>query len=80
MTRRAPANIRHDAVSDEPGAEGAPNPLILDIPEAAQLLRISERTIRRLVQRDAIPHFRAGQQIRFVRAELMSWAINRSRQ
>lgn len=80
MTRRAPVNIRHDADSDEPGADATPNPLILDIRDAAHLLRISERTIRRLVQRDAIPHFRAGQQIRFVRAELMSWAINRSRQ
>jgi excisionase family DNA binding protein len=80
MTQRAAHRASDGGGSGEPRTEGDVTPLILDIRDAADLLRISERTIRRLVRRDAIPHFRAGQQIRFVRAELMSWAINRSRQ
>ena len=79
MTQR-PISVPEGNGSDGVRTEGAGNPLILDIRDAAHLLRISERTIRRLVQREAIPFFRAGQQIRFVRAELMSWATNRSRQ
>ena len=67
------------AGTDEGDMVATPGPEILNIRDAAELLRISDRTIRRLVRGQAIPHFRAGQQIRFVRAELMSWAIGRSR-
>jgi excisionase family DNA binding protein len=51
---------------------------ILTIREAVILLRVSDTTIRRLVRAEAIPYFRAGQQLRFVRAELMAWATGRS--
>jgi DNA binding domain, excisionase family len=80
MTGRASAGIPDGAGIDEGSVVATPGPEILNVPDAAALLRISDRTIRRLVRGDAIPYFRAGQQIRFVRAELMSWAIERSRQ
>jgi excisionase family DNA binding protein len=80
MIGRAPARIPDSAGTDEGRVIATPRPEILNIRDAADLLRISDRTIRRLVRGHAIPYFRAGQQIRFVRAELMSWAIERSRQ
>jgi excisionase family DNA binding protein len=80
MTGRASARIPDGTGTDEGSAVATPGQEILNIRDAAALLRISDRTIRRLVRVDAIPYFRVGQQIRFVRAELMSWAIERSRQ
>ncbi len=78
MTERAPTRISDGAGTDEDSVVATPGPEILNIREAEDLLRISDRTIRRLVRGDAIPYLRAGKQTRFVRAELMSWAINRS--
>jgi excisionase family DNA binding protein len=49
-----------------------PNEL-LTIAEAAQLLRISISSVRRLQQRRAIPFFKIGGSIRFSRRDIVSY-------
>jgi excisionase family DNA binding protein len=44
---------------------------VLAYPEAAALLKISERTLMRLVVADKVPHTRVGGQVRFLRSELL---------
>jgi len=46
----------------------------LTVADAAALLRVSEKTIYRWIQRKAIPAYKIGGQYRFRRQELMSWA------
>lgn len=44
---------------------------VLDYPEAAALLKVSERTLIRLVVGGKVPHSRVGVQVRFLRSELL---------
>ncbi len=44
---------------------------LLDLKEAAQLLRISERNVRRLVHLGNLPFHRVGRQLRFDADELL---------
>jgi len=46
---------------------------ILTLPEAADLLRVSERTLQRLMQAGAVPHATLGRVIRFRRTKLLAW-------
>lgn len=46
---------------------------VLTYTEAAELLKISERTLTRLVVAGKVPHNRVGVQVRFLRSELISW-------
>jgi excisionase family DNA binding protein len=46
---------------------------LLSVPEAAQLLSVSVRTVYTLVERDELPHVRVGGQIRFVPSVLEQW-------
>lgn len=57
------------AVNDEHVADEA----VLDVEDAARLLRIGRNTIYELVGRNEIPHRRLGKQIRFSRSALMRW-------
>ena len=41
--------------------------------EVAEYLRFSVTTVRRLVLRDKIPHYRIGKMIRFRRSEIDTW-------
>ena len=43
---------------------------ILTMPEAAEFLRVSERTLWARVQAGEVPHFRVGKQYRFSRERL----------
>lgn len=46
---------------------------VLDVREAAKLLRIHTDTLYNIVNRNEIPHRRLGRAIRFSRAALMRW-------
>jgi excisionase family DNA binding protein len=74
-----PATGSYDpAASALSGAEGASEALataddVLDVADAARLLRIGRNTVYELVARNAIPHRRLGKQIRFSRTAIMRW-------
>ena len=38
----------------------------MSIPEAATLLRVSDRLVRRWVQNGTLPHFKAGEKVRLI--------------
>jgi excisionase family DNA binding protein len=46
---------------------------VLDVTEAARLMRVGRNTVYELVGRNQIPHRRLGKQIRFSRAAIMRW-------
>jgi len=46
---------------------------LLSVPQAAELLSISVRTVYTLVDRGELPSIRVGGQIRFVPSVLESW-------
>lgn len=46
---------------------------VLKYREAAELLKVSERTLIRLVVAGKVPHNRVGVQVRFLRSELLDW-------
>jgi excisionase family DNA binding protein len=46
---------------------------VLNYAEAAELLKVSERTLIRLVVAGKVPHSRVGVQVRFLRSELLDW-------
>jgi excisionase family DNA binding protein len=56
---------------------GAVDGQIVDIDGIAQILNVSVRTVRRLVENDSIPHMRVGKQFRFVVADVLA-AVNMS--
>jgi excisionase family DNA binding protein len=53
---------------------------VLDVAGAAQLLRVGRNTVYELVARNAIPHRRLGNRIRFSRAAIMRWLASWSLQ
>jgi excisionase family DNA binding protein len=53
-------------------ANGSRSPL-LTVAETADRLRISEKTVRRLIDRGELPSLRVGVQIRIDQSELESW-------
>jgi excisionase family DNA binding protein len=50
---------------------------LLTLPEVADLLRVSEKTIRRLVAARGIPCLRLGRQLRFVPGDVHRWLAAR---
>lgn len=46
---------------------------VLRISEAAILMKVSVPTVRSLVERNDIPHFKRGQVIRFRRSDILEW-------
>lgn len=52
---------------------GGGETLAIDLVEASQQLRVSERTMWRLVRDGKIPHKRVGKQYRFSPAVLQEW-------
>jgi excisionase family DNA binding protein len=70
-------NITHNATSQpRPSAAGE---VMLTLREAAQKLRISERTLRSYVKRGIIPHLRLGRNILFPLTALEKWIENHTR-
>lgn len=51
---------------------------VLPIRQAADYLRISDRTLRRMIHEDAIPHFRNRNRIFLQQAELDAWIRRRT--
>ena len=49
------------------------NSEILTIEELADLLKVSTRTIRRIVKRRELPYIRIGRQLRFRRESIDAW-------
>ena len=49
----------------------------LSVHDAANLLKVSEKTIYRWIKQQAVPAYRVGEQYRFNRAELLEWATSR---
>jgi PTS system nitrogen regulatory IIA component len=49
----------------------------LSVHDAANLLRVSEKTVYRWIKQQAIPAYRVQEQYRFNRAELLEWATSR---
>ncbi|MDT8440267.1 MAG: PTS sugar transporter subunit IIA [Desulfuromonadales bacterium] len=47
------------------------------VKEAAELLRVSEKTIYRWIKQEILPVYRINEQYRFNRAELLEWATSR---
>lgn len=50
-----------------------PHAPLLTVPEAAERLRVSEKTVRRLIDGAGLPALRVGGQIRLDKSELESW-------
>jgi excisionase family DNA binding protein len=46
----------------------------LTVPEVAELLRLSEKTVYRLAQQGELPGFKAGGSWRFRREDIDAWA------
>lgn len=44
-----------------------------DVRDVARLLRVSTKTVYRLVRSEAIPHKRVGNQIKFLIPQLLEW-------
>ena len=53
---------------------------LMTVAEAAQLLHVSERTVRRLISAGAVPALRVGSQIRIDRDELHRWLYDEKRE
>ncbi len=49
----------------------------LNVREAAKILNVSEKTIYRWINQGNLPAYRANEQYRFNRAELLEWATSR---
>ena len=45
----------------------------LTVPEVASELRLSERTVKRLIHRDSLPALRVGRSLRIDRAQFNEW-------
>src|SRR5207302_647358 len=52
-------------------------PMNLSVRDAANLLKVSEKTIYRWIKQQAIPAYRVQDQYRFNRAEILEWATSR---
>lgn len=51
-------------------------PKMFSVEEVAQMLNVSDRTIRRLCQREEIPHIYIGSQIRITENDLQNYLSN----
>jgi excisionase family DNA binding protein len=50
---------------------------ILTLPEVAQLLKVTDKTVYSLAQKGGLPAFKVGGQWRFKRADLDAWIEER---
>jgi excisionase family DNA binding protein len=68
-------NQRHDAAVPEPKRAALPEVLTVD--QAAALLQLSPKTVKRLAGKGRVPGRRVGNQWRFGRQPLMEWVAGR---
>ena len=69
--KRAPVQTSFVKTSAQPR-----NGDVLDVAEAALLLRVSRETIYKRVRDDTIPHARVGRKILFSRQKLTQWVAD----
>jgi excisionase family DNA binding protein len=50
---------------------------LLTLPEAAELLHVSTRTVQRMIRRNELPAFKVGGQWRLRESQLMNWLQGR---
>jgi len=62
-------------IADRLGSPALPR--LLTLPEVAEFLAVSERTVRRLVAERQLPCVRVGCQLRFDRSDLLRWTSAR---
>ena len=55
------------------GEDIAVNDEVLTLPEVADLKKVAEKTVSKMVKRRDIPAFKVGGQWRFQRTDLLSW-------
>jgi excisionase family DNA binding protein len=67
-----PMEENADPATPAHGTSGA-LPEVLTVEQAAELLQLSGKTLKRLAQADGIPARRVGNQWRFNRHALMDW-------
>ena len=60
-------------VSSAARVEGSEFPDVLTVEQAAELLQLSAKTLKRLAQAERVPSRRVGNQWRFSRQALMDW-------
>jgi excisionase family DNA binding protein len=60
-------------VSRAARVEGSELPDVLTVEQAAELLQLSAKTLKRLAQAERVPSRRVGNQWRFSRQALMDW-------
>lgn len=48
---------------------------LLGVPETAELLAVSDSTVRRLIRRGALPAVRVGAQLKVARADLVAFVL-----
>lgn len=53
-----------------------PDDEFMTMKEAAEWLKMGYRTLQRLVANRAIPYYKPGREIRFVKRELIRWLEN----
>lgn len=58
-------------------SQGDALPEVLTAAEAAELLRVSLRTVYRMCRTGEIPHRRIGESLRFSRRQLLEWLEGR---
>jgi excisionase family DNA binding protein len=59
---------------------GQPAPVLLTVQEAADLLRVTTRTLYQMVAEARIPYRRVGKALRFDRAEILEWTKTNTRE
>jgi excisionase family DNA binding protein len=79
MAERKPATRKKRAEQQTTFIKPAPqvkNGDILDVDEAAVLLKVSRRTVYNRVKAGTIPHARVGRKLLFSRAKLSQWVAD----
>ena len=58
--------------------EGSENamPELLTVDDVAKILNVSDRTVRRLCEREELPHIYIGSQLRFEKSDLENYLKN----
>jgi excisionase family DNA binding protein len=79
--RLFPLGWWHQHCSKEPGALPMENELenlrLLTLPEAAELLQVSRRTLHRMIRKNDLPAFKVGGQWRLRESQLTHWIQRR---
>ena len=76
-TQRVRVTDEQPAAAPVPSGRALSLPQLLTLPEVAEVLQVSPKTVRRLVGR-GFPHVRFGRVLRFDPADVQRWIVARS--